>query len=192
MWFDPQQDPTSDGLVAEDERGAYFSDGLRKIDLVLAYDADDTQSSLKRDGDINDEGGEAEQHRRQHRKAWRDTFEANLINAGETQINRQCHNNLISFGTLSAGLQIERETSSDSGTNFVKIHAPNPIINLNAEVAGLKPTVKEYCVTYYAGEVRPADGLFPKYDHFYFSLLSQQPYPRHTLRVFSWQFFGKL
>ena len=74
---------------------------------------------------------------------------------------------LISFGTLSAGLQIERETSSDSGTNFVKIHAPNPIINLNAEVAGLKPTVKEYCVTYYAGEVRPADGLFPKYDHFY-------------------------
>ena len=82
--FDPQQDSTSDGLVAEDERGAYFSDGLRKIDLVLAYDADDTQSSLKRDGDINDEGGEAEQHRRQHRKAWRDTFEANLINAGET------------------------------------------------------------------------------------------------------------
>ena len=156
--------------MAEDERGAYFSDGLRKIDLVLAYDADDTQSSLKRDGDINDEGGEAEQHRRQHRKAWRDTFEANLINAGETQINKTNKtNNLISFGTLSAGLQIERETSSDSGTNFVKIHAPNPIINLNAEVAGLKPTVKEYCVTYYAGEVRPADGLFPKYDHFYFS-----------------------
>ena len=76
------------------------------------------------------------------------------------------------FGTLSAGLQIERETSSDSGTNFVKIHAPNPIINLNAEVAGLKPTVKEYCVTYYAGEVRPADGLFPKYDHFHFLLES--------------------
>ena len=87
--FDPQQDSTSDGLVAEDERGAYFSDGLRKIDLVLAYDADDTQSSLKRDGDVNDEGGEAEQHRRQHRKAWRDTFEANLIYAGETQIDQQ-------------------------------------------------------------------------------------------------------
>ena len=67
----------------------------------------------------------------------------------------------------------------------MKIHAPTPIINLNAEVAGLKPTVKEYCVTYYAGEVRPADGLFPKYDHYQSSVNYA-----YTHSVFFPQFLG--
>ena len=57
---------------------------------------------------------------------------------------------------------MEKETNSDSNTHFVKIHAPLEVINLNAEVAGLKPTVREYRVTYCVHE---GHGLYPKSSH---------------------------
>ena len=54
--------------MADDETGAYFNDGLRKIDMVLAFT------------DLPDKPGEKDNVRR--RRAWRSTFEANLVAAG--------------------------------------------------------------------------------------------------------------
>ena len=71
---------------------------------------------------------------------------------------------------MAAGLQLETECSSQlqpsasqgslGTTHFVKIHAPVDIINLNAEIAGLKPTVREYGVTYYNGSATGLQGLY--------------------------------
>ena len=64
------------GLLADDETGAYFNDGLRKIDMVLAF------TDLP---DQPEEKDNARQHKAR-RRVWRATFEANLVAAG-----RCCH-----------------------------------------------------------------------------------------------------
>ena len=97
-------------LSVANEKGAYLNDGVRKIDMVIAYESGDELRN----------------------REWRATFQNSLINAG---------------------LVLELETAEDafdSRTKFIKIHAPTEVINRNAEIAGLKPAVREYGVTFYS------------------------------------------
>ena len=57
---------------------------------------------------------------------------------------------------LNAGLEVElehRAESFDRRTYFLKVHAPDEILERNAEIIGMKPPVKEYIVTYYSSKM---------------------------------------
>ena len=41
------------------------------------------------------------------------------------------------------------QTAFDNKTNFVKIHAPKEVIERNAEIADMKPPVREFYITSY-------------------------------------------
>jgi len=127
----PKKSPKKDMLdpvVKAAVETLHFWDGIRRIDMVLAYKDPEVENEHYEDtksvdvDTLNDE--ESPDEKEEKRKHEREIFEKNLV---------------------EAGLELELEPSQRSGdkrTNFLKISAPWKLLTKYAEVLKLKMPIK--------------------------------------------------
>jgi len=106
----------------------HFWDGVRRIDMVLAYKDPEVENEIYEDSTSVDTLNEDESpdEKEEKRKHEREVFEKNLV---------------------EAGLELELEPSQRSGdkrTNFLKISAPWKLLTKYAEVLKLKMPIKHF------------------------------------------------
>jgi len=163
---------------AREDPDMYFRDGVRRIDMVLAYEDDqddtdaqrartaaaakppDSASSLEQrmvaDNEEQDNSPPISLSSEESERGDGRNKQEEEINSGNdaelTAMKREARA-IFERNLVNAGLELEyecAEESFDRRTHFLKIHAPKETLERGAEVIGMRAPVREFIVTSYS------------------------------------------